>query len=247
MSSKPGQRAQKIVLTRSGDRCAMPDCRRPLVVPGTGRDPAALVAAIAHIAGNRPGSPRHDPHMSDKERNSEDNLFVVCANCHDRIDDQPNTYTVSELHRIKSAHEAWVLGELARSMPQVDFPELERAVLHVMASEAGPSEPDALLPPREKIARNRLSSRSETLVLHGMMASSLVKKYINTSTDARLAGRLKNGLGREYERNRREGLAGDELFDAMVRFVGGTGDFARDAAGLAVLVHFFESCEVFEK
>lgn len=238
---------QKIVLTRSGNRCALPDCRRPLVMSGTERDPAALTARIAHIAGNRMGSPRHDPGMSDKERNSEDNLIAVCANCHDRIDGQPNTYTVSELCRIKSLHEAWVLSELGRSMPKVDFPELERAVHHVMASEAGPSKPDALLPPRDKIARNRLSARSEALVLHGMMASRLVKKYINASTDARLAGRLKNGLGREYERNRGEGLEGDELFDAMVRFVAGTGDFARDAAGLAVLVHFFESCEVFEK
>lgn len=91
------------------------------------------------------------------------------------------------------------------------------------------------------------SARSETLVLHGMMASRLVKTYINASTDAMLAGRLTSGLGQEYERNRGEGLGGDELFDAMVGFVGGTGGFARDAAGLAVLAHFFESCEVFEK
>lgn len=225
----------------------MSDCRRTLVVQGTDHDPSTLSAKIAHIVGNRPGSPRYDPDMPDAKRNSEDNLIAVCANCHDRIDGQPNTYTVSVLSKIKADHEAWVMNELGRNMSRVEFPELEQVVRHVVASDYGTSKPDALLPPREKLDKNQLSSRSENMIRHGMMATRLVKEYINASTDSHLAGRLKSGLGHEYERNRSDGLEGDELFDAMLRFVGGTGDFARDAAGLAVLVHFFESCEVFEK
>ena len=225
----------------------MPDCRRLLVVPGTGRDPAAPAVKIAHIAGNRPGAPRFDSGMSDEQRNSEDNLIAVCANCHDRIDGQPGTYTVSVLRVIKKRHEAWVPDETGNTMPRIGLSDIAPVVLHVMASEDEPVGPDAPLPPREKIAKNLLSPRSERMIRHGMMASGLVKRYINESSDARLAGRIKNSLGREYERCRSEGLRGDELFDAMVWFVGGTGDFAWDAAGLAVLVHFFESCEVFEK
>lgn len=101
VASKPSQRVRQIVLTRSGNRCAMSDCRRTLVVQGTDRDPSTLSAKIAHIAGNRPGSPRYDPDMPDAKRNSEDNLIAVCANCHDRIDGQPNTYAVSYCARSK--------------------------------------------------------------------------------------------------------------------------------------------------
>lgn len=247
MASRPSRRVRDAVLTRSGDRRAMPDCRRLPVVPGTSRDPAKLSAKVAHMAGNRPGLLRCDSDMSDEERNSEDNLVAVCANCHDKIDGQPNAHAVFSLRKIKAAHEAWVMDELGRSMPKVYFPELEQAVRHAVASDCGTSKPDTPLPPREKIDKNHLSSRSENMIRHGMMATRLVKEYLDASTDGQLAGRLKSGLGREYDKNRGEGLEGDELFDSMLRFVGGTGDFARDAAGLAILVHFFESCEVFEK
>ena len=245
--ARPSVATIHVVLTRSGNRCAMPDCRKVLVVPETDRDSAKLTAKVAHIAGNNPGSARYNPEMIDEERNSTANLIAVCATCHDKIDGQPSTYTTPVLCRIKIDHESWVVGELGRNMSSVGFPELEQVALHVMASEGDPGDLDAPLPPGEKIAKNSLSQRSEEVIRHGMMASKRVEAYLNTSTAGQLAGRLRSGLAREYKRHKNDGLVGDELFDAMCRFVAGTGNFARDAAGVAVLAHFFESCEVFEK
>ena len=172
----------------------MPDCRKPLAVPRTGGDPAALAARIAHIAGKNPGSSRFDPGMSDEERNSEDNLVAVCASCHVKIDGQPNKYTVPTLRKIRERREAWVLCELGGRITRMGLVDIGAVALHVMASECDPSMPDVLLPPGKKIAKSLPSPRSERMTRHGMMGSGLVKKYINEPADIRLAGRLKTGL-----------------------------------------------------
>jgi hypothetical protein len=60
--------------------------------------------------------------------------------------------------------------------------------------------------------------------------------------------RLKEGFLAEYERLRAADFTGDELFISMREFSsGGSSEFVRQAAGLAVLSYLFESCEVFEK
>lgn len=85
------------------------------------------------------------------------------------------------------------------------------------------------------------------MISMGLAQVTLVADCINASDDATLAGRLKAGLALEYGRLSGKGLDGDELFSAMWRLAGGgNADMKRSAAGLAVLVYFFEACEVFE-
>lgn len=60
--------------------------------------------------------------------------------------------------------------------------------------------------------------------------------------------RLKSGFLEEYYRLRKEGHRGDVLFDLMCQFAQrGMKEQSKRSAGLAVLIYFFESCEVFEK
>ena len=50
------ERNKRIILTQSGNRCAFPGCNQILVKEKTDEDPHALVAEIAHIKGENPGS-----------------------------------------------------------------------------------------------------------------------------------------------------------------------------------------------
>lgn len=251
MGGRPGRKATKIVYGRSGDRCAVPDCRKLLVLDRTDSgDPEALVAKLAHIAGLNPGSARYDAAMSNEARNSADNLVIVCPSCHDKIDAQPLEYTAERLRRIKKDHEAWVDDTLGENMNDLTFPELHEVISRMIAVGAeagGPSAIEPALPLRKKIARNGLSSWTESMISAGLARVALVADCINESDDDTLAGRLKAGLALEYGRLSGKGLDGDELFSAMWRLAGGgNADMKQSAAGLAVLVYFFEACEVFE-
>lgn len=251
MVGEPGRRAERIVFAMSGNRCAMPDCRKPLVVDGTDSgDPRTMVGELAHIAGLRPGSARYDETMSDKERNSDDNLIAVCPSCHKRIDDQPLEHTAEKLRRIKSDRGALVRTALDENMNDLTFPELHEVISRMIAVGAKlgwPSTIEPALPLREKIVRNRLSPWTGGMISAGLARVKLVADCINESDNATLANRLNAGMALKYEQLRSEGLDGDDLFFAMWRLAGdGNTDMKKTAAGLAVLVYFFEACEVFE-
>lgn len=77
MSGTIKSKDQKILCTKSGNRCGMPDCRKILVVDETANDPASLVAEMAHIRGEKPGAARYDASMSDIERNAHPNPTLL--------------------------------------------------------------------------------------------------------------------------------------------------------------------------
>ena len=241
----------KMVFARSGDSCAMPDCRKPLVIDKTtDGDPEALIGVLAHIAGLNPGSARYDVRMSDEERNAADNLMAVCLSCHGKIDAQPKAYTVEKLRKIKAEHEGLVHDTLERRLHEITFPELDKIIVNVTTRLAMPDKMDSFDPViklREKITKNKLSAWTGDLISIGLTRVKLVADCINESDDASLSNKLKSGMVYEYERLRRRGLDGDDLFDAMWELTSKGEGAKRSAAGLAVLVYFFEACEVFEK
>jgi hypothetical protein len=86
---------------RSGNLCAMPNCQSILLgVQGT------FVGKIAHIEAANRGGARFNASMSNEQRRRESNLILVCANHHEEVDQRPHIWTVTELRRVKSQHEA---------------------------------------------------------------------------------------------------------------------------------------------
>lgn len=249
MSGTIKQKDQKILCTKSGNRCAMPDCRRILVADGTAADPASLVAAMAHIKGEKPGSARYDANMSDMERNTHSNLVFVCPSCHKKIDDQLNTYTVEKLYDIKRCHEDWINTLTGQAVIEVTFAELSVVTRYIMSGQAVINDSLTLIPPKDKIQKNRLSTSIEHLIMMGMTQVKQVADFVNRCPDIEFGGRLSQRFVMEYERLKEsEMMSGDELFDGLLDFASaGTTDFKQRAAGLTVLVYLFEKCEVFEK
>jgi len=249
MSGAIPPRDQKILCTRSGNRCALSDCHKELVKNKTENDPESMIGVMAHIKGEKEGASRYDPNMTDKERQSYENLILLCGSCHKIIDDQPNKYTVEELLQIKRKHEKWIVDSTKEEVVNVSFVELSVVTKYLVSGQAEQGSSYTIIPPKEKIKKNNLSGETEALIKMGMTQVKQVENFIDKCPDVEFGERLKQGFVREYERLRsEEGLSGDQLFDALLHFSSGSsGVFKERAAGLAVLVHLFEKCEVFEQ
>jgi len=249
MSGNIPLKQQKIVCIKSGNLCALPDCRKEIILDGNGIDPSAIVGELAHIKGEKLGVKRYDQNMTDQQRNNHENLILVCPSCHTKIDNQPNTYTVEELLRIKSEHEAWVRNSLKSEVINVSFAELSVVTRYLVSGQYNPSISFTVVPPKDKIKKNNLSVEIETLITMGLTQANQVADFINKSPDVEFGERLKQRFIEQYEKLKNtENLTGDDLFNALLDFSSaGSKDFKEKAAGLSVLVYLFEKCEVFEK
>ena len=244
---------------RSGDRCALPDCGRELS-PDSKSGAPINVGEAAHIAGEHDGkgkakkSARYDPNMTPEERNHYNNLIYLCGTCHTKIDAIPQgekSYPVDRLHKLKKDHEQKVREAVTEAFAGIGFPELEEATQWIMQiTPQHATDVFSLIPPEDKLKKNDLGNGSRTVVTMGLSVSREVRTFVESVTqiDADFPERLKAGFLEEYYRLKREGHAGDNLFDLMCRFAKrGFKEQAKQSAGLAVLVYLFEACEVFEK
>lgn len=85
-------------------------CKKPLteVVDG----PGLVLGEEAHIIGARENGPRgRDGDRDDID--GYDNLILLCADDHKRIDSEPDDYTADWLRAKKAEHEAWARDKLS--------------------------------------------------------------------------------------------------------------------------------------
>jgi hypothetical protein len=227
----------------------LPECRELLVVDGTGGDRDSIIAEMAHIRGENPTAARYDASMTDKQRNAYDNLILVCRNHHKKIDDQWKTYTVEKLHEIKKQHEAWARDSTEKEILNVTFAELETITKFLVSGQVCLDISLIVVPPKDKIKKNALSSTTEQQITMGLVQVKQVGDYIRKHPDTEFGERLRLGFVKEYERLKtEEHMSGDELFERLLGFAcAGKTDFKEKAAALAVLAYLFEACEVFEK
>lgn len=87
-----------------------------LLAEGANDDPLALLGEAAHIVAENEDGPRGLSPLTREGRNHADNLLFLCHIHHQRIDDQPHTYTVANLQAIKEQHERWVETTLGRGI-----------------------------------------------------------------------------------------------------------------------------------
>ena len=107
------RKESRILLQKSGNRCAFPQCRRLLTSEACAPNDSVVLGDIAHIVAERQDGPRGDSPLSLAERNKYDNLILLCTQHHRLVDVKPHEYTVERLRAIKEDHEAWVQSRLA--------------------------------------------------------------------------------------------------------------------------------------
>lgn len=94
----------KKLFALSGNVCAFPGCTAPIIDDETG----IVVGEVCHIKGKSKNGPRYDENQTEAERNSYENLLVMC-DPHNKIVDHETTrdkYTVEVLRKMKEEHEA---------------------------------------------------------------------------------------------------------------------------------------------
>jgi hypothetical protein len=234
----------------SGGMCCFPDCAVICVIEATATSPSAIIGQIAHIKARSDAGPRADPSLSDRERNAYSNLILFCPTHHTLVDVRPNNYTADTLGEWKTNREAMTLRDMAQAMPAITFVELEVVTQALVGNATAQPDSISLVPPRDKMAKNGLTTQTDTLFKLGLVQSTQVRQFVEhmTNVDSGFVSRLTSGFVNEYERQRGEGLEGDELFAALQRFAAQERYQAQyQCAGLAVLVYLFERCEVFEQ
>jgi hypothetical protein len=236
----------KVLWGGSGGKCSK--CKTSIIIERDGTK-QFHVAKQAHIAGLNPNSARYDPEMTSEERNSIENIILLCPTCHEIIDEDPEEYTVSKLKEIKNEHETWVVEQLASRISQVTFAELEVITIYLVSTPVHQCEENlTVVPPSEKIRKNSLSYDVANLITMGMIGVEQVKEYLNKNLDSEFSERLKNGFVEKYLELKTKNLSGDVIFYHMLDFASNnSSDFSKRAAALTVLTYYFEICEVFER
>lgn len=235
---------------RSGDHCAFPGCDRSLTIDGNSDNPI-ITGEAAHIEGERSDAARYNPAMTNDQRNHYNNLIYMCGDHHTQIDKQEKDFPVDKLLKIKTAHEQKVREAMNAAFADIGFPELALATAWISRYQPqNPSDTFLVIPPEDKIIKNKLTNTSRATIVMGLAVSQEVRAFVEQEAkiEVDFPEKLKSGFLEEYYRLRRDGIKGDELFDLMCQFAQqGMKTQTQRSAGLAALIYLFETCEVFEK
>ncbi len=99
--------------------CCKPGCGQPLFRRNEATGAWLLNSRVAHIHARSEGGPRWDPHMSQADNQSYDNLLILCIPHAAEIDDTPEHYPAdllrswkqSELDNHERQHRSWTLSD----------------------------------------------------------------------------------------------------------------------------------------
>ena len=235
----------------SAGRCNKPDCRAVLLVDPTEFDGAVVMGEQAHIAPHGIGGPRHISDLPQSDRDSYDNIILLCPNHHrGPVDGQPNTYTEELLHQWKNDHEAWVRDTLSQAIPRLQFSELQAVAVRLAGAEPKESTPliDISIP--DKMKANDLTSETKSCLVMAVAGAKEAQRYINFTepTHPKFGRKLRSTFMAQYHQGVANGLDSDDLFWHLYSFAAGPNlrDPKAMAPGIAILGYLFTTCEVFD-
>jgi hypothetical protein len=90
---------------KAGGRCEFKGCNKILYKDAFIRSFEYNLADKAHIVANSSNGPRGSKFHSSKLATDINNLMLLCKECHKRIDDNPDLFTVRKLAEMKKQHE----------------------------------------------------------------------------------------------------------------------------------------------
>lgn len=106
-------KTHKMLWGRSGNRCAIENCRKVLVYDVSETDgDISVLGEEAHIVARELSGPRGASELPIEARDKYSNLILLCHDHHKIIDDNPEGWPVEKLNAIKQDHEIWVRSTL---------------------------------------------------------------------------------------------------------------------------------------
>ncbi len=134
------------------------------------------------------------------------------------------------------------------AMQKVRFSDVEKLLQHLQTVEPPPGV-DLRPVPSKKLEMNALSDDVAAFLRLGMIKSSFVAQYFASYPDPRYGDALAFQFKEKYIELRELGVDPDGIFWEL-RGYAGANDATSDreqAAALAILAHFFEECDIFER
>lgn len=171
--------------SNAAGRCSFRSCGERLSVEEAEGVTPYTLGEMAHIKGNKPGSNRYDAKQSATERDSYDNLILLCPTHHTLIDKAENEskYTIELLHEMKRDHESFISTRLQSS--EIDnIEQLKDKIAPHMAENCqaweqyGPRSENAQKNPNsDQVYALWTSERLSTIVPNNREIAALVQKY----------------------------------------------------------------------
>lgn len=112
----PKSEVLRALFALSGNRCAIAGCPHELI-----SEKGIFIAQVCHIEAAEEGGPRYNPHQSDEERRSFENLLLLCYRHHRETDDV-NEFCTERMKQIKKEHE----DQFRKNQYQIAEPILEK-------------------------------------------------------------------------------------------------------------------------
>jgi hypothetical protein len=165
---------------------------------------------------------------------------------------QIGTFVEAEMRSVAMGLELHQLEDLfgpvpsQRTLERLDFAAL-RPVLIAIQRQEPPVDPPLGAPSRLKLQNNALSHDAAGLLRQGRRREKLVQDFFDAWPDPSFGEAIAQGFRNRYQALKSVGLGPDEIFGELQAFAGGMDrEPSRQAAVLAVLSYFFESCDIFE-
>lgn len=244
----------KLLYSKSAGRCNFPACPNLCVEEDLATGEIYNSGEIAHIEGVAPKSLRHNPKLEKKQRDAYNNWILLCRNHHPIIDIDSqvieDVYSIETLRNWKLDLEKRVFSSIENAMPSVTSLELDFLTNLLLSKADIPTNEFSLLSPEEKLKKNGLTEYVKRLLETGLGKAREVEEYIThlEKISFGFAERLRATFIEEYRNLIQKNFEGDALFVALWNFACKNSSVSTQrAAGLAILVYFFEKCEVFKK
>jgi hypothetical protein len=106
-------KTRKTLWARSGNRCLL--CKVELVQADSNTDANVVIGEECHIISSKSKGPRGEIAFGG-DFDAYENLLLLCANDHKKIDELTKVYTVEKLQLAKATHEAWVKSTLEKDV-----------------------------------------------------------------------------------------------------------------------------------
>ncbi|ELP3275703.1 hypothetical protein ACSFN6_001981 [Escherichia coli] len=100
--ASPGSITVRKLFASSGGYCQNPKCLEPLFEDAG--DKIITIGELAHIFSAIDNGPRTNTELTAEERGYFDNIILLCANCHTKIDKAENYYTDEIIRGWKGEH-----------------------------------------------------------------------------------------------------------------------------------------------
>ena len=133
-----------------------------------------------------------------------------------------------------------------RLMDELVLSDLEPVVDALEQRDLDPSDEIPPPPSVRKLEKNTLSEYSADLLRFGRRKVGLVELYFRRSARVELGEQIAEAFRERYSYLKSLELPPDQIFMYLQKYAGMSGEPKRQAAAMAVLAYFFDTCDIFE-